>query len=109
MTVREWLSTQGYEDQYSFGKNILDCWVEGIGSLTYGTLGDRIYWVGSSKRLLQCKQGDEVLYSVDIATSIQTPQINEVSSNIRFDLQGRPVKSTPKHGIYIKDGRKTNR
>ena len=90
----------------SFGKNILDCWVEGIGSLTYGILGDRIYWVGSSKRLLQCKQGDEVLYSVDIATSIQTPQINEVSSNIRFDLQGRPVKSTPKHGIYIKDGRK---
>jgi len=93
----------------SIRRKILDCWVEGIGSLTYGILGDRIYWVGSSKRLLQCKQGDEVLYSVDIATSIQTPQINEVSSNIRFDLQGRPVKSTPKHGIYIKDGRKTNR
>ena len=26
-----------------------------------------------------------------------------------FDLQGRPVKSTPKHGIYIKDGRKVVR
>lgn len=23
-----------------------------------------------------------------------------------FDLQGRPVQSTPKHGVYVKDGRK---
>ena len=45
----------------SYG-NRQDCWVEGIGSLTYGILGDRIYWVGSSKRLFQCTQADEVLY-----------------------------------------------
>ena len=90
----------------SFGKNILDCWVEGIGSLTYGILGDRIYWVGSSKRLLQCKKGDEVLYSADSVTSIQTPQKNEASKDYLFDLQGRPIKGEAKRGIYVKDGRK---
>jgi hypothetical protein len=26
-----------------------------------------------------------------------------------FDLQGRPVKDAPKHGIYVKDGRKVIR
>ena len=30
----------------------------------------------------------------------------EVSLQKIFDLQGRPVKGTPKHGIYVKEGRK---
>ena len=89
--------------------NRQDCWVEGIGSLTYGILGDRIYWVGSSKRLLQCTQADEVLYGTDSATSIQMLQKNDASRDILFNLQGHAVKGTPKHGVYIKDGRKVIR
>ena len=88
----------------------LDCWVEGIGSLNYGIIGRKKYQYDSFKRLLQCSQGTEKLYTSDITVDIKAPQVHKVSkTNLLFDLQGRPVKDAPKHGIYVKDGRKVIR
>ena len=88
----------------------LDCWVEGIGSLNYGIIGRKKYQYDSFKRLLQCSQGTEKLYTSDITVNIKAPQVHEVpKTNLLFDLQGRPVKDAPKHGIYVKDGRKVIR
>lgn len=88
----------------------LDCWVEGIGSLNYGIIGRKKYQYDSFKRLLQCSQGTEKLYTSDITVNIKAPQVHKVSkTNLLFDLQGRPVKDAPKHGIYVKDGRKVIR
>jgi len=36
-------------------------------------------------------------------------QKSEPDTHLLFDLQGRPVKDTPTHGIYVKDGRKVIR
>ncbi|UKK53823.1 hypothetical protein [Prevotella sp. E2-28] len=41
----------------------------------------------------------------DESTGISSVNSSTTSSPF-FDLQGRPVKSTPKHGVYIKEGRK---
>jgi hypothetical protein len=36
-------------------------------------------------------------------------QKSEPDTHLLFDLQGRPVKDAPTHGIYVKDGRKVIR
>ena len=89
--------------------NQQDCWVEGIGSLTYGILGYRLLanWVGSNIRLLQCRQNDEVLYYAnDFTVDMSSSRSHKISKEIFFDLQGRRIVGTPKRGIYVKDGRK---
>ena len=83
-----------------------ECWVEGIGSLTYGILGYRVGWYGSSKRLFQCKQGDEVLYAADTTASIRPSLKQKNSKEIFFDLQGRRINGEPKRGLYIRAGKK---
>lgn len=92
-------------------------WIEGVGS--YGnpfefapefyckepTLGDIMY-------VTLCKKDDEFIFEEWWMDSNDNPlkqgitTIKFTSQKILFDLQGRAVKGTPKHGVYIKDGRK---
>lgn len=59
----------------------------------------------------------KVLYDGPVYPLSSSDQILGISDAIRsatissdsFDLQGRPVKDTSKHGVYIKDGRKVIR
>jgi len=77
----------------------------------------------SEKSPLQC--ANELHESGDFATAVPdlveqrapddqtvvrgiTNATSEKTSRL-FDLQGRPVKDAPKHGIYVKDGRKVIR
>lgn len=87
--------------------NEVECWVEGIGSLTDGIIGRRRYWPGAFAQLLQCTRGEEILYSTISTIGIRTSLTGiQMRNKPFFDLQGRPIKDAPNHGIYVKDGRK---
>ena len=47
--------------------------------------------------------------SIEEETDAIMVQKSEPDTHLLFDLQGRPVKDAPKHGIYVKDGRKVIR
>jgi len=61
----------------------------------------------------QCEENGEILFTA--ADFYKTNDTNSIKSayaewskshNQLFDLQGLPVTGTPKHGIYVKEGRK---
>lgn len=91
-----------------------DVWVEGIGSAYYGITGNMRFMVsGSVPQLLRCSQDGQLLYEADNFGSITGISLQRLDSTVRpsfaYDLQGRKLKSVPKHGIYIKDGKKVCR
>ena len=100
------IKDRGDLDRYS------DTWIEGIGSVKGGLKGvDGTFVMGAYPKLLRCEVNGVCIYDREGSKSetlnITTPMDNSYHlNNIYFNLQGRPVKSTPKHGIYIKDGRK---
>ena len=91
-----------------------DVWVEGIGSAFYGVTGNMRFMIaGSVPQLLRCSQDGQLLYEADNFGSITGISLQRLDSTARpsfaYDLQGRKLKSVPKHGIYIKDGKKVCR
>ena len=93
-----------------------DTWIEGVGSVIYGLKG--LYGLsltGSTPKLLRCEDNGVCIFSADEqeknnqTTSMSSPKSIFQYNNTFFDLQGRPVKDAPKHGIYVKDGRKVIR
>ena len=42
-------------------------------------------------------------------TSARNPQMQVSTSDKLFDLQGRPIQGSPKHGVYIQNGKKVMR
>ena len=68
---------------------IQDCWIEGIGSLTYGINGEFVFASGSSPRLLQCHKNGKQLYwcGDEIVTGTVDHPVDMTSRivNPRFD------------------------
>ena len=64
----------------------------------------RAYLYGSSIYKLRTK-----LIFAGETTGIHNVMQDKWINSQYFDLQGRPVKDAPKHGIYVKDGRKVIR
>ena len=61
---------------------------------------------------MSCKKGDELYFDFEwtaAPTSVSAPQTQVSTSEKLFDLQGRPVQSLPKHGMYIQNGKKVMR
>jgi len=94
-------------------------WAEGVGNLGNPFSLELNYdepKLGSQIYVYSCMKDDKIIFEnswldfpvlpLQIGT---TPYTKPTSHNIHYDLQGRPVKATPKHGIYIKDGRKVMR
>ena len=50
--------------------------------------------------------GFKSIVPIEEETDAIMVQKSEPDTHLLFDLQGRPVKDAPKHGIYVKDGRK---
>ena len=93
-----------------------DTWIEGVGSVIYGMKG--LYGLsltGSTPKLLRCEDNGVCIFSADEqeknnqTTSMSSPKSIFQYNNTFFNLQGRPVKNAPQHGIYVKDGRKVIR
>ena len=53
--------------------------------------------------------GFKSIVPIEEETDAIMVQKSEPDTHLLFDLQGRPVKDAPKHGIYVKDGRKVIR
>ena len=51
-----------YDLQYSYDTNIVERWLEGVGSESYPWLNLRGEWAGSRGDLLYCIVGDEIIY-----------------------------------------------
>lgn len=86
-----------------------DVWVEGIGSLSTGLINaDDLD--GAIPTLILCSD-ETVLYQNTSSLSKINSPIPSLNQNRQYfyDLQGRPMKETPQKGLYIKDGKKTNR
>ena len=68
---------------------IQDCWIEGIGSLTYGINGEFVFASGSSPRLLQChKNGKQLYWCGDEIVTVTVDHPVDMTSlivNPRFD------------------------
>lgn len=92
-----------YEGQPEATENI---WIEGIGNIcnpVYSILdnnGDG----GGDYHVVTVKRGGEVIYSRDLT---DITGIRKSSGKIRcYDMQGRPVDGTRRHGLVITAGRK---
>ena len=87
-----------------------DVWVEGIGSLTYGIIGNMFKdSEGVTALLLQCRDRQGVLYDIDGQTNSiydidDKPSLSRAKSF--FDLQGRRQDTAPRKGVYIRGGKK---
>ena len=53
--------------------------------------------------------GFKSIVPIEEETDAIMVQKSAPDTHLLFDLQGRPVKDAPKHGIYVKDGRKVIR
>ena len=53
--------------------------------------------------------GFKSIVPIEEETDAIMAQKSEPDTHLLFDLQGHPVKDAPKHGIYVKDGRKVIR
>jgi len=87
---------------------VIDIWVEGVGSLTNGLYGmdDGYFSWGCVMQLMICYKDNEVLYEYENMTDrIEQPVSLEGKGQI-YDLQGRRVVSPQRGGLYIRDGRK---
>ncbi len=88
----------------------VDVWVEGIGSLTYGIIGNMFkYREGAKALLLQCCDRRGILYELDKQTSSVNDNDSKPSlpwAKFIFDLQGRRQDAAPRKGICIQNGRK---
>lgn len=93
-------------------------WVEGVGNL--GNPFALEFWhdepkLGSLIYVYSCIKDDEIIFEEWWTETCDNPLTQVItttkstSHNIYYDLQGRSVKSTLKHGIYVKDGRKVVR
>ena len=105
-----WAYTGGQE----IVDGLVDYWIEGIGCLSGPHFP--FWWTATSDQvvLLACYDGDTRIFGTefykDVAnvTNKSYPSFAEDISDVRrtiFDLQGRRV-SSPKKGVYIRDGRK---
>ena len=90
-------------------------WVEGVGNL--GNPFALEFWhdepkLGSLIYVYSCIKDDEIIFEEWWTETCDNPLTQVItttkstSHNIYYDLQGRSVKSTLKHGIYVKEGRK---
>lgn len=105
LTVRE-------DDEYKgWSRSVIGYWVEGVGSSV-----DFVYpyVTYSSMKLLYCYEDGECIFTKDDfnrksgeTDGIETPT-NAFHQSVKgtYDLQGRRVVSTPRRGIYIKEGKK---
>jgi hypothetical protein len=92
-------------------------WVEGIGS-SRGLLDTAPSWAatGGMHKLMACYENGVCIFtSEDFKAAPITSCIKEASrpaitnsqrSSSTFDLQGRRINGEPKHGLYIRDGKK---
>ena len=83
-------------------------WVEGIGSMNYLTNSVRI--PGDYYTFLQCKIGEEILFSQNdfetLAIQQQIIKRGNYSISSTYDLQGRRQTAKLTKGIYIQNGKK---
>ena len=96
-----------------------DFWVEGIGTASAAILADGLeiplILPGYKTIFVSCYENNECIFTAaDFNRPAYTSDIRILENNPKpnaslFDLQGRPVKEAPKHGIYVKDGRKVIR
>ena len=62
--------------------------------------------------IVSCMKGDTCYFDGEwmiFPTSARNPQMQVSTSDKLFDLQGRPIQGSPKHGVYIQNGKKVMR
>lgn len=107
-----------YKEHYLAGENtIIDSviWIEGVGS----GAGPFSPWMSLPPRqsILQgCWIGKTCLFAFpDFYDAEASTTVSDLMNNSKecffsdFDLQGRPVQGSPKHGVYIQSGKKVMR
>ena len=80
-----------YDLLYSYDTNIVDRWLEGIGSESYPWLNLRGEWAGNRGDLLVCRVGDEIIYY----NSEEEDPYSMGAKKHRFDFT-HTVKNQPK-------------
>jgi hypothetical protein len=66
--------------------------------------GDSVY-VGTDNGVLVFSDGSfHWLYNTEVG--IVEPTVNKSTPSQLYDLQGRPIHGSPKHGVYILNGKK---
>ena len=115
------LRRMSLKETYSYNGDsvsVTGYWVEGVGS-SFGLLSpDSWTAMDGTFYLESCLENGECIFSVtdfgkqgiNINTGVTTAEnAGIVSNGILFDLQGRPVQGSPKHGVYIQNGKKVMR
>ena len=93
------LKYQNYPDDSQFQ----EVWVEGIGSLSEGPFGAyNKTRTGQVTQTVRCIDGDETLIEQQVATGISSAKNADAraAENV-FNLQGQPMKTASKRGVYI--------
>ena len=94
----------------------LGFWMEGVGIL-YGNPFEFVLEKSNHKfpndiYVVSCKKGDKLYFDLEwtvAPTSASVPQTQVSTSDKFFDLQGRSIQGSPKHGMYIQNGKKVMR
>ena len=118
MTLKE---TYAY---YGDTVSVTGYWVEGVGS-SFGLLSpDNWPAMGGTFYLESCFEDGECIFTaadfdkqgIDINTGVESLYNEQCTmnkgtqectmNNVLFDLQGRRIQGSPKHGVYIQNGKK---
>jgi hypothetical protein len=91
--------------------------VEGIGYQERGVLDMNFEYLKSDILSFEsCYENSEFIFSAadfyksgDTTDIKATNHVQRTKNNVLFDLQGLPIQGSPKHGVYIQNGKKVMR